>query len=37
MRQMGWRDRSMVDRYAAHLAAARALEDAHQRALDDRY
>ena len=37
MRHMGWRDRSMVDRYARGLAEQRAIEDAHRRGLDDRF
>jgi len=37
MRHMGWRDRTMVDRYARSLAEQRAIEDAHRRGLDDRY
>jgi site-specific recombinase XerD len=37
MRHMGWRDRTMVDRYARSLAERRAIEDAQRRGLDDRY
>jgi len=37
MRQMGWTDRSMVDRYGASAAQARSIADAHARGLDDRY
>ena len=37
MRHMGWRDRTMIDRYARSLAERRAIEDAHRRGLDDRY
>lgn len=37
MRHMGWRSRSMVDRYAARQAELRAVADAHRRGLDDRY
>jgi hypothetical protein len=37
MRHMGWRDQTMVDRYAPSLAEQRAIEDAQRRGLDDRY
>jgi hypothetical protein len=37
MRHMGWKDRSMIDRYARGLAEQRAIEDAHRRGLDDRF
>ena len=37
MQSIGWSDRSMIDRYGASLAQSRALADAHQRGLDDRY
>ncbi len=37
MRLMGWRDRSMVDRYAADLAEQRALAAAAKHAIPDRY
>jgi site-specific recombinase XerD len=37
MRLMGWRDRSMIDRYAADLAEQRALAAAARHAIPDRY
>lgn len=37
MRTMGWSSRAMVDRYGASVAQERAIRDAHERNLDDRY
>ena len=37
MRLVGWKSRSMVDRYAARQAQERAIKDAHHRGLDDRH